>query len=81
MSVLPAKLIVVDDVFALRDGLLAFTPSVPFALADSLYLQKGDRLEFAKTRWHGIADTTLRRFQIHTQQWYRWDQFEAIQQG
>ena len=48
MSVLPAKLIVVDDVFEIQDALLAFAPSVPFALADSVRLRNGDRLELRR---------------------------------
>ena len=48
MSALPAKLIVVDDVFELSDGCLAFTPSVPFALADSVRLRSGYHLELRR---------------------------------
>ena len=48
MSPFPAKLIVVNDVFAIGDGLLLFTPIVPFAMADDVYLRTGDRLELRR---------------------------------
>jgi hypothetical protein len=48
MTTLPAKLIVVDDVFALTGGVLAFTPSVPFELADGVHLRAGDHLELRR---------------------------------
>jgi hypothetical protein len=48
MSVFPAKLIVVNDVFAFPQGLLVFTPPVPFALADQIQLQTGDHLELRR---------------------------------
>jgi len=65
MSLFPAKLIVVDDVFAVGDGLLLFTPTVPFALADHVHLRTGDRLELRRpdgtvlqTELFGLARTT-----------------------
>lgn len=48
MSLFPAKLIVVDDVFAVGDGLLLFMPTVRFALADEVHLRTGDRLELRR---------------------------------
>src|ERR1043166_3974640 len=48
MSPFPAKLIVVNDVFAIGDGLLLFAPTVPFAMADNVHLRTGDRLELRR---------------------------------
>lgn len=58
MSLFPAKLIVVNDVFALQDGILLFTPTVPFALADQLRLRSGDQLELRRPNGT-VVQTTL----------------------
>jgi hypothetical protein len=47
MTLLPAKLIVVEDVFDVGD-LLLFTPPVPYAFADHIRLRAGDRLELRR---------------------------------
>jgi hypothetical protein len=48
MSPCPAKLIVVNDVFTIGDGLLLFAPTVPFAMADGVHLRTGDPLELRR---------------------------------
>jgi hypothetical protein len=65
MSMFPAKLIVVDDVFAVADGLLLFTPTVPFALADHVHLRAGDRLELRRPDGT-VLQTTLYGVARHT---------------
>lgn len=47
MTVLPTKLIVVEDVFDISD-LLVFLPAVPFTFADRVCLRRGDRLELRR---------------------------------
>ena len=59
MSMFPAKLIVVDDVFAFRDGLLLFTPTLPFAVADSVHLRTRDCLELRRPDGTVLQTTLL----------------------
>jgi len=59
MPSIPARLIVVGDVFKFRDGTLHFTPTVPFAVADHLRLKVGDNLELRRPDGSIIKTTLL----------------------
>ena len=48
MPMLPAKLIVVNDVFEFPHGLLVFLPSVPYGLIDEVHLRTSDCLELRR---------------------------------
>jgi hypothetical protein len=58
MSVFPAKLIVVNNVFELTGGVLAFMPCVPYALADQVRLRAKDHLELRRPNGT-LLQTTL----------------------
>ena len=65
MAIFPAKLIVVDDVFDFGGGILVFTPTVPFALADYVHLRAGDHLELRRPD-DTVLRTTLFAFTRHS---------------
>jgi len=55
---LPAKLIVVVEVFELPHGLVVFEPWIPYALADQVHLRAKDHLELRRPNGT-VLQTTL----------------------